>query len=641
MAFISAGFLYGWIQIREQLTHAEQSRLYLLSAVESKYKFFSYDTRDPEFFRDKDSDYLREYRRHMDSCISRLDLATRIWDREMAAIVRSQQTELRQVDSLFLNLVNLVHERGFKDDQLVGRMREAAHWLEAQVPDIPHSDVLLLRRHEKDFIIRNDTAYVNAFGRQVATIGTWLERQDGLDPARKRELREGLDRYQSAFYDLQRLDRLLGIKDNTGLKRGLDRQIDLAESGFEQLVERAALWYRNQLIVMTLFFTLITLLMGVLSLMISSRISRRITRPLEELTDHIGRFVDSRFTLEADMELRMDGRDEIGRLTRNFSHLRDEVIHRMEYFQEKVEERTAELASANERLLRLSEANSRFVPDEFLRHLGKSSIEDVNLGDHVARDMTVLFADIRDFTRISEAMSPQENFDFINTYLSGIVPIIQENGGFIDKFIGDSVMALFPDRSDSAVRACFDILDYLAEFNRDRTEQGYPRLHIGCGLHTGGLILGTIGHKNRLETTVISDAVNTAARIESLTKKYGSPVLITGDTLQSLGDAGEFTYRFIDRLRVKGKQKWVSVYEFLPPSDAAKRKYQREYLQAVAFLRSGDIKEAYTQFESLYACYPSDLAIVNLKERCARFLNGDVRALEGIVEEAGRPNLMF
>ncbi len=641
MAFISAGFLLGWIHIREQLTHAEQSRLYLLSAVESKYKFFSYDTRNPDFFRNKDSEYLQEYRRNMDSCIARLDRATRIWDPEMAAIVKSQQTELRQADSLFLNLVNLVHERGFKDDQLVGRMREAAHWLERQVPDIPRSDVLLLRRHEKDFIIRNDTAYVNDFSRQVGVIGVWLEGQDRFGAARKRELRQGLDRYQTAFYDLQRLDRLLGIKNNTGLKRDLDRQIDKAEFGFEQLVERAGLWYRNQLIAMSLFFTLITLLMGLLSLLISSRIARRITRPLEELTEHIGDFVDSQFTLETDLKLRMDGRDEIGRLTRNFSHLRDEVINRMKYFREKVEERTAELASANERLLRLSEANSRFVPDEFLRHLGKASIEDVSLGDHVARNMTVLFADIRNFTRISEVMTPQENFDFINTYLSGIVPIIQENGGFIDKFIGDSVMALFPDQPDSAVRACFGILEYLDEFNKKRTAQGHSKLHIGCGLHTGGLILGTIGHENRLETTVISDAVNTAARIESLTKKYGSPVLITGDTLQKLENDGEFTYRFIDRLRVKGKQKWVSVYEFLPPSDAAKRKYQPQYLQAVAFLRSGDVKEAYSQFESLYACYPSDLAIVRLKERCARFLNGDVGALEGIVEEAGRPNLMF
>jgi class 3 adenylate cyclase/HAMP domain-containing protein len=623
------------------LTHAEQSRLHLLSAVESKYKFFSYDTRNPEFFRNKDSDYLQEYRRNMDSCISRLDLATRIWDREMASIVESQQAELRRVDSLFLNLVNLVHERGFKDDQLVGRMREAAHWLEGQVPDIPRSDVLLLRRHEKDFIIRNDTAYVNEFSRQVGIIRSRLDRQISLDAARKSELRQGLDRYQAAFYDLQRMDRLLGIKDNTGLKRDLDRQIDRAESGFEQLVERAGIWYRNQLIAMSLLFTLITLLMGLLSLVISSRIARRITRPLEDLTDHITDFVDSQFTLETDLKLRMDGKDEIGRLTRNFSHLRDEVINRMKYFREKVDERTAELASANKRLLRLSEANSRFVPDEFLRHLDKASIEDVNLGDHVARNMTVLFADIRNFTRISEVMTPQENFDFINTYLSGIVPIIQENGGFIDKFIGDSVMALFPDQPDSAVRACFGILDYLDEFNQNRMAQGYSRMEIGCGLHTGSLILGTIGHENRLETTVISDAVNTAARIESLTKKYGSPVLITGETLQKLEDAGTFTYRFIDRLRVKGKQKWVSVYEFLPPSDIAKRKYQPQYLQAVAFLRSGDVKEAYRQFESLYACYPSDLAIARLKERCARFLNGDVGALEGIVQEAGRPNLMF
>ena len=86
-------------------------------------------------------------------------------------------------------------------------------------------------------------------------------------------------------------------------------------------------------------------------------------------------------------------------------------------------------------MLRLSEANSRFVPQEFLNNLGRKSIEEVMLGDQVEREMTIVFSDIREFTKISESLSPQENFDFINAYLNGVVPIIRSNGGFIDKFI--------------------------------------------------------------------------------------------------------------------------------------------------------------------------------------------------------------
>ncbi|MCZ0904476.1 response regulator, partial [Microcoleus sp. HI-ES] len=109
------------------------------------------------------------------------------------------------------------------------------------------------------------------------------------------------------------------------------------------------------------------------------------------------------------------------------------------------------------RLAKINAAYGRFVPHDFLRFLGHESIVDVRLGDQIQKEMTVLFSDIRSFTTISEAMTPQENFNFINSYLSRVSPVIRAHQGFIDKYIGDAIMALFPESADDAVRAAVEM----------------------------------------------------------------------------------------------------------------------------------------------------------------------------------------
>src|SRR5690606_11054959 len=127
---------------------------------------------------------------------------------------------------------------------------------------------------------------------------------------------------------------------------------------------------------------------------------------------------------------------------------------------------------------------------------------------------------IKDFTRLSEALSPKEAFDFINTFLGVVSPVIREHGGFIDKFIGDAIMALFPGPADQAVTAAVAMMDALKSLNIDRELKGLEPIRVGTGLHTGELMLGTIGEEMRMEGTVISDVVNTASRMEGLTKLF-------------------------------------------------------------------------------------------------------------------------
>jgi adenylate cyclase len=246
--------------------------------------------------------------------------------------------------------------------------------------------------------------------------------------------------------------------------------------------------------------------------------------------------------------------------------------------------------------VKITEATSRFVPNQFLSCLGCDSIVDVKLGDAVELEMSILFSDIRDFTTLSEQMTPQENFKFINSYLSYMEPLIVENKGFIDKYIGDAVMALFSEGADDAVKAGIAMLHTLGEYNRHRASMGYVPIQIGVGINTGSLMLGTVGGRNRMDGTVIGDAVNLAARIENLTKNYGVSLLITQHTFDRLTNPADYAIRVIDKVQVKGKSEWVTVYEVfdadLPDVKAGKLASLQLFAQALSLYNIYNFSEA-------------------------------------------------
>ncbi|WP_414545420.1 AAA family ATPase [Nostoc sp. CCY0012] len=222
-------------------------------------------------------------------------------------------------------------------------------------------------------------------------------------------------------------------------------------------------------------------------------------------------------------------------------------------------------------LAALNQAYERFVPRQFLQFLNKDSIVDVQLGDQVQREMSVLFTDIRSFTTLSESLTPAENFQFINSYLSRMEPIIIQNNGFIDKYIGDAIMALFTGDADDAVQAGIAMLQTLVTYNQDLQTQGLLPIQIGIGINTGSLILGTVGGVNRMDSTVISDAVNLASRIEGLTKTFNTPLLITDQTYQRLQNCDRFDIRVVGQVKVKGKITAVTVHEVFTADPAIVR----------------------------------------------------------------------
>lgn len=192
----------------------------------------------------------------------------------------------------------------------------------------------------------------------------------------------------------------------------------------------------------------------------------------------------------------------------------------------------------------------RFVPEQFLRLLKKDNIVDVDIGDYAVRDVTLLCADIRNFTPISEQLGCKGIFDLLNACLSDIAPLIRKYGGFIEKYLGDCIVAVFPDNTPDIFRCAIEMQDKMHVL-----KTGKPiSLRIGIGIHYGKVVLGTTGSADRLSQIAVSEAVDTVMSLESLTKTYGKKILTTASAIRNTGvdkTGGEFKFIKMDTSSLK------------------------------------------------------------------------------------------
>ena len=205
----------------------------------------------------------------------------------------------------------------------------------------------------------------------------------------------------------------------------------------------------------------------------------------------------------------------------------------------------------------------RFFPHSLLSLLKKKNILDIHLGDVTEKDISVLFLDIRQFTHISEGLTPQENFTFINTFLKHLAPTIKKNNGYIDKYIGDAIMAIFPDEnshSDDAIHAAFDLLKALDKANKNNDLNTKDPVKIGIGINSGKLMIGILGAGNSLSGTAIGDTVNTASRIEGLTKNYGVPILISESCMIKIKHREVYNITEVDKIKIRGRSTFSCIY---------------------------------------------------------------------------------
>ncbi|BDA77514.1 guanylate cyclase [Leptospira kobayashii] len=223
---------------------------------------------------------------------------------------------------------------------------------------------------------------------------------------------------------------------------------------------------------------------------------------------------------------------------------------------EKVEIQTRSLEEQKS----LAEAFSRFFPSQIIPLLNKSDVRDVFLGDAVDGEVAVLFLDIRGFTSISEKLNPRLTFDFLNAFMRFTAPSIERKSGYIDKYIGDSIMAFFPNSSENALAAAKDMMIGLEEFNRKREETGETPVKIGIGIHYGKVLIGTIGQESRMDGTLIGDTVNTASRLEGKTKELGTTVLLSETAYDKLSSESKASLKSLGELELRGREEKIAVY---------------------------------------------------------------------------------
>jgi class 3 adenylate cyclase len=268
----------------------------------------------------------------------------------------------------------------------------------------------------------------------------------------------------------------------------------------------------------------------------------------------------------------------------------------------------------------LTESYSRFVPFEFMQLLGRDSIQGVRIGDHVALDMTVLFSDLRGFTTLSEKLTTAEVFAVLNEYLAAMEPEIRREGGFINQFQGDAIMALFHEGPDAALRCAIAMQRALDKLNDERRERGDAVLTSGVGLHSGGLMLGAIGGAQRMDSNVVGDTANLAARTEGCTKIYGARLVITDSARDKLEDPEAYGLRELDRVVVQGRSEAVGLYEVIdadPPDLRHKKLTARDHFaRGVAMYREGRFREARLVFMACMLQTPDDGPANLYVDRC-------------------------
>ncbi|HNK94737.1 MAG TPA: ATP-binding protein [Leptospiraceae bacterium] len=272
----------------------------------------------------------------------------------------------------------------------------------------------------------------------------------------------------------------------------------------------------------------------------------------------------------------------------------------------------------------LNKSYGRFVPHDYLHFLSKESIIDVNLGDNVAADMAVVFSDIRSFSTLSETMTPQENFNFVNAYFKRVSPKVREYNGIIVKYVGDAIMAVFKEKTEDAIDSAIAQLNELSIYNKKRVANGYLPIHTGYGIHSGFMMLGMIGETNRMQGDAFSDHVNLTSRLEGLTKYYGASIIISSIVLGKIQDQSKYAIRYLDRVRVKGRKQPIEIYEIMNADDPEirekKMQTNADFKKGINFYLYGDMKSAGEVLSELHRSFPEDKAVLQYLERTREYL---------------------
>jgi adenylate cyclase len=273
----------------------------------------------------------------------------------------------------------------------------------------------------------------------------------------------------------------------------------------------------------------------------------------------------------------------------------------------------------------LKKAFSTYVSPQLVAEILKDP-ERLKLGGE-KRVVTVLFSDIRGFTTFSEKMPPEELVKLLNEYLSPMTRVVLYEGGMLDKYIGDAIMAVFnapvetPGHPAKACNAALRMVEVLRRLNADWRGRGYPHVEIGIGINTGEAIVGNMGAELRFDYTAIGDTVNLASRLEGLNKVYGSGIIVSENTHALVKDS--FVFRELDLVRVKGKERPIVIWGLVCAPDGAPgvAGLIQRHSEALSLYRQGRFEEARDVFDSMLAEHPDDATSALYGARCQDYID--------------------
>jgi len=281
--------------------------------------------------------------------------------------------------------------------------------------------------------------------------------------------------------------------------------------------------------------------------------------------------------------------------------------------------------NSNQLLLDLNERFERFVPTAILENIGINSPTDAERGRYVETTKAVMFADLRQFTTLSEALSARETFAVINQYLSRTVPCIEDNGGYVVQYLGDGIMALFPSGTTQAIDAAIGMQQALRDANYPNVK-GAESLRMSIGIHEGPVALGIVGNETRWDASIIADAVNTSARIESMTRVLGGEIMVSREFLRSSGGADMYKSRELGSHQIRGRKGQLELIEILDSLDEEQLAQREETHEAFAtgltHYRDGDLYAAMSCFSRVLSVVPTDHAAQYYLGRISQRLQG-------------------
>lgn len=253
-------------------------------------------------------------------------------------------------------------------------------------------------------------------------------------------------------------------------------------------------------------------------------------------------------------------------------------------------ERTSAISSINEKKnknIRFRNIFSKFVPLEILKYIGNGELEDRAPGDFFVNPQTIVYIDIRDFTKLSQGLTPEENFIMINNFFKLVGSVVHDNRGFIESYGGDGVKAIFPESTESAIKAAFTISNNIYESQR---------IKIGISIHVGNVVLGTIGSQNRIQATSISSITRILSKMDHFNSKMGIEILVTVEVL-SLVSIKKSQVLYLGAIRLKDEEDTINLYQLIPADKPIDNMFRDAFENGIKMLKQKNYPKAYGFFK--------------------------------------------